>query len=280
MEPETPVLKYAFVAVLVIVVCFGIGYFVLGSSVQPAQETQIVEAPPPIVVSEPQPSVGATVRPTGASVQVEEQTDALEKKEQKEAEEAKKKAEEEQRKKDEEEAKRRREREEKEANQQEVAPPKERGDDSSDDGAKNAPETPRSVPAPPKERGSPVTVTPREEPATPEPTRPRPAPDPPAPSTTPSNAEPESGTPVSSAKLYRVRVGSFESRTNAQDLAVELNGRGYATRTEPIQVNGKTIYHVQVGAYREERNARDIARELKANGYDTIIAASSSSSQQ
>jgi cell division protein FtsN len=60
-----------------------------------------------------------------------------------------------------------------------------------------------------------------------------------------------------------VRVGSFDSRADAQSLALELNGRGYATRTEPAQVGRKTVYRVQVGAYRDERHARDIARNSK-----------------
>jgi N-acetylmuramoyl-L-alanine amidase len=80
---------------------------------------------------------------------------------------------------------------------------------------------------------------------------------------------------ATSANLYRVRVGTFENRANAQSLAAELNGRGYATHMEPEQVDGKTRYHVQVGAYRDEKRAREIQSELKVNGYDSTLSASS-----
>ncbi len=72
--------------------------------------------------------------------------------------------------------------------------------------------------------------------------------------------------------LYKVRVGSFESRSNADNLAVEPNGRGYPTFTKSEQVNGRTVYHVQVGAYEDEKQARERQRELQANGYDSTLS--------
>lgn len=288
MEPETPVIKYAAIAVLVIIVCFGLGYFVLGPSARSSSDVRVVEAPP-VVVNDPRP-VATEASGGDAPVVVEERTA------QKEAEE---RAAEEKRKKDEAERrerakanreKRRREAEERkqQADAQNAATATSTtGEDDGD---------PRPVEAEelPKERGEPPIVAPGEEPAaapesTPRPGRSetprvsRPAPEPPAPAAPePAPAGSPSVTPEPSPpsrssqnndRWYRVRVGgNFDSRTQAQNLAMELNGKGYATVIAPTRVKGKTVYRVQVNASRSERFAQEKASELRANGYDPTVS--------
>lgn len=67
--------------------------------------------------------------------------------------------------------------------------------------------------------------------------------------------------------LYRVQVGAFSVRTNAEALANELIGQGY----DAIIVTSGTLYKVQVGAFSVRANAEALVAELKSKGYDAII---------
>jgi len=74
--------------------------------------------------------------------------------------------------------------------------------------------------------------------------------------------------------LYRVRVGAFANRDNAQNLAAELNGRGYSTTIIKEGGDDNPLYRLQVGAYRDKKTADNTLKELKANGYDAVISRS------
>ncbi len=67
--------------------------------------------------------------------------------------------------------------------------------------------------------------------------------------------------------LYRVQVGAFSIRENAQKLVYELKNRGY----DAIIVEVGGLYKVQTGAFKERENADKLASQLKANGYDAIV---------
>ena len=237
IEPETPVIKYAAVAVGVIIVCFLLGYFVLGPSARPPG-TVVADGGPEVIVQPTTIPAPPTVRPRppAPSVQVEERTEEVEARRKKE----------EERRKAEEEKRRAREKEEEEKRRQEE---KER----------------REAEAKEREEGGGDSAT---------------GPDAGTPGETTGSAEQPGGTEAPGSEtpavpVYRVRVGPYDSRSGAQDLAVELNGRGYATYTVLEQANGKTVYFVQVGAHRDEATARELQKELKANGYDASVSLSS-----
>lgn len=262
MDSETPLWKWMVAAGAVIIVCFFLGYFVLGPQARTggdrvgvAQasggETTIIPTPPPVIAPAPPRPAATTLE---SAVDVEETT--AQREAQRKKEEAEKKAEAEQ---------------EAEADRKK----NERDDDESDDRpARSSPS------APPNENeesedAPPATTLPSEE--TPvrsaennDPDALPAAPDVTAPVGT-SPPAPSSGGNVG-GPLYRVRVGTFDSRTGAQNLSAELNGRGYATRLQPEQVNGRTVYHLQIGAYRDEKRAKEIQKELKTNGYEAAIA--------
>ena len=85
MQRETPVLTWTAAAVGVILVCFCLGYFVLGPSARPGSATiEAVESPGPTPLASPPPAA--------SSVIVEERTDEVEAKRKKAEEAAKKKA--------------------------------------------------------------------------------------------------------------------------------------------------------------------------------------------
>ncbi|NPV53336.1 MAG: SPOR domain-containing protein [Firmicutes bacterium] len=79
------------------------------------------------------------------------------------------------------------------------------------------------------------------------------------PATTGSSGE----TPV----FYRVRVGSFDNKADAEELAARLGAEGY-----PTYVNASPPYTVQVGAFQQKENADRLVEELRSKGYSPSIA--------
>ena len=67
--------------------------------------------------------------------------------------------------------------------------------------------------------------------------------------------------------LYKVQVGAFSIRANAENLANELRIKGY----EVIIIFEGGLYKVQVGAFRIRANAERLVEELKGQGYEAII---------
>ncbi|HEY9746683.1 MAG TPA: SPOR domain-containing protein [Oculatellaceae cyanobacterium] len=67
--------------------------------------------------------------------------------------------------------------------------------------------------------------------------------------------------------LYRVQVGAYSQKSNADAQAARLKAKGYDTY---IVVAGG-LYKVQVGAYSQKANAEAMAKKLKADGFDCFI---------
>ena len=67
--------------------------------------------------------------------------------------------------------------------------------------------------------------------------------------------------------LYRVQVGAFLRRENAEVRAVELRERGFDAY---INLTGG-LFRVQVGAFADRENAQRVAQDLRAVGYEVII---------
>jgi cell division protein FtsN len=139
-----------------------------------------------------------------------------------------------------------------------------------------ADETPTDAP-PPVEDEYFVPDDPVESPAT-EPPAETPAPEPPAPTPTeptpptepaaPSHTETE---PQASA-LYRVQVGVYESRENANQVAQSLLASGFEASIVPFQRDGKTLYRVQTLATRDRAKAEALKNQLASKGFPAIVA--------
>ncbi|KNF10048.1 N-acetylmuramoyl-L-alanine amidase [Gottschalkia purinilytica] len=69
------------------------------------------------------------------------------------------------------------------------------------------------------------------------------------------------------SKLYRVQVGAYSVRANADNLVNELKSKGYDAFV--VLING--LYKVQVGAYSVKDNADRLVNELKSKGYDAFV---------
>lgn len=71
--------------------------------------------------------------------------------------------------------------------------------------------------------------------------------------------------------LYRVQVGAYSKKANADAMLEKIKKAGYDTYM--VQVDG--LYKVQVGAYAKKSNADAMAAKLKASGFDTYITTKS-----
>ena len=67
--------------------------------------------------------------------------------------------------------------------------------------------------------------------------------------------------------LYRVQVGAFKVRANADELEEKLNKAGFKT----YMVKKDGLYKVQCGAYSVKSNAVAQAKKLEAKGFNTYI---------
>ena len=67
--------------------------------------------------------------------------------------------------------------------------------------------------------------------------------------------------------LYRVQVGLYRVRQNADNMLYELQEKGYPA----FILNEDGFYKVQVGAYRQLGNAITMERNLRRAGYSTFI---------
>lgn len=102
---------------------------------------------------------------------------------------------------------------------------------------------------------------------TPEPPRvEEPAPtQPPEPSPPPAQPEKES-------RLYRVQVGVYDQRENANAVAQTLSASGFRASIVPFQVEGRTRYRVQVLVTRDRSKAEQMKQKLESKGFTAYIA--------
>ncbi|HHU60713.1 MAG: SPOR domain-containing protein [Bacillota bacterium] len=66
--------------------------------------------------------------------------------------------------------------------------------------------------------------------------------------------------------FYRVQVGAFSEKVNADNLAKRLKDDGYECLVTP-----GPPYRVQTGAFSSEGNAKNLMDELKSKGFEAII---------
>lgn len=90
--------------------------------------------------------------------------------------------------------------------------------------------------------------------------------------TTPTTPPQNPTTPTTNTKtMYRVQVGSYGVRANAEKMLSNLKAKGYSGMIMPVTVNGKKMYRVQVGSFSVKSNAEKLLKELKSKGYSALI---------
>lgn len=67
--------------------------------------------------------------------------------------------------------------------------------------------------------------------------------------------------------LYRVQIGAFSNKTNAENLAMDAKAKGF----DAIAVLRNGLYKVQIGAFASKGNADALATKAKNAGFDAIV---------
>lgn len=75
--------------------------------------------------------------------------------------------------------------------------------------------------------------------------------------------------PESGDNIYRVQVGAFENRGNAERQLAEVKALGFSSAF--IAVVDDRLYRVQVGAFRERSNAEQMLQNIQAKGLKGFI---------
>lgn len=94
------------------------------------------------------------------------------------------------------------------------------------------------------------------DPVPPEPRQPDPEPEPP-------RQEPAQ----SSTGMWAVQLGSFSNKENAERLAAELRGKGYAAFLSQLQNNGQQLHRVRIGPQKDRESAESTASRLSGEGH-------------
>ena len=68
-------------------------------------------------------------------------------------------------------------------------------------------------------------------------------------------------------QIYRVQVGAYKNRKNAEKMLLKLKDAGY----EGFIVQKESYYKVQVGAYEKKENAKRMEQKLKEAGFSTYV---------
>lgn len=74
--------------------------------------------------------------------------------------------------------------------------------------------------------------------------------------------------PQPTGKLYRVQVGAFKKKGNADNLAKKLKTQGYDVIVKKVG----DLYKVQCGAFSKKENADALYKKLVKDGYKPFIA--------
>jgi N-acetylmuramoyl-L-alanine amidase len=94
--------------------------------------------------------------------------------------------------------------------------------------------------------------------------RPAPAPAPtpaPAPAPTPSPA------PTPATGLYKIQVGAFKQRNNAESFSARLKNDGF----QNFITSDNNLFKIQAGAFKERKNADELAQKLRNSGYQPYV---------
>jgi N-acetylmuramoyl-L-alanine amidase len=67
--------------------------------------------------------------------------------------------------------------------------------------------------------------------------------------------------------VYRVQIGAFSNKTNADERAAALRAAGF----ESYVAREGSLYKVRVGAFRDRSQAEALAEQLRAKGFSVTI---------
>ena len=71
---------------------------------------------------------------------------------------------------------------------------------------------------------------------------------------------------------FTVQVGAFETKANALRLKAECERRGYPTQVSEAFMQGRRLYRVRVGQFSQREEAEQEAQRLKGEGFPARVA--------
>lgn len=80
-------------------------------------------------------------------------------------------------------------------------------------------------------------------------------------------AAPSAGQEQSSTGMWAVQLGSFSSSDNAERLAADLRGEGYAAFLSQLQGSSGPLHRVRIGPQKDRDSAEKMAAKLAAAGH-------------
>lgn len=108
-----------------------------------------------------------------------------------------------------------------------------------------------------------------------EPDSPQDEPKPP-PAEPPAKPDKEKEKPAEQPKVtggtYRVQIGIYQNRENANQVAQTLRASGFQAAIVPFQRDGNTVYRVQVGVYRNKETADTVAKSVRDKGFEAYVS--------
>ena len=84
---------------------------------------------------------------------------------------------------------------------------------------------------------------------------------------TPAPEEAEVGATASATGMWAVQLGSFSNQQNAERLAAELRGKGYAAFLSRVQTSSEVLHRVRVGPQQNRDSADQVAAKLGSEGH-------------
>ncbi|MEC1478350.1 N-acetylmuramoyl-L-alanine amidase [Bacillus haynesii] len=70
-----------------------------------------------------------------------------------------------------------------------------------------------------------------------------------------------------SAAFYKVQIGAFRNKANADSLAAQAEAKGF----DAIVIYRDSLYKVQIGAFSSKENAEALVQQAKNAGFDAFI---------
>ena len=71
------------------------------------------------------------------------------------------------------------------------------------------------------------------------------------------------------SELYKVQIGAFKTRKNADEMAANLRKNNYQPYVYTDATDG--LHKVHAGAFKEKQNANELAVKLRKDGYETFV---------
>jgi DedD protein len=73
--------------------------------------------------------------------------------------------------------------------------------------------------------------------------------------------------PDPSTGMWAVQLGSFSSQENAEKLAADLRGQGYAAFLRQVRTGSGQLHRVRIGPQKDRDSAETVAERLQSAGY-------------